>query len=321
VEAGFEAVWASRAASTALAPLGWLYAAGWTAYRWVYDAGIKRPHIPGIPSVCVGNLQAGGTGKTPFAASVVRMLAGAGRASVVSLSGYGAPRSVGATHAPEGPLDPAEWGDEPALFRGWLPGVPLVVGRDRVLAAEEAEERYPGSVLVLDDGHQHLRLRCRVRIVLDPPAQNRRCLPAGPYREPRAGGVARASLVLPSDRFAMERSLTYVSPDGTPVELPPVAQVLTAVARPGRIVEALEARGVRVTGVSAFPDHDPLDAPDLWRRIAGPHAVVTTAKDWVKLRSREPAPVPVIVADYTWAVEPEDEFRTWLLDRLDAPDS
>ncbi|MFX8929914.1 tetraacyldisaccharide 4'-kinase, partial [Acinetobacter baumannii] len=83
--------------------------------------------------------------------------------------------------APDGPLDPAGWGDEPAMFRWLLPDVPLVVGRRRVLAAELVHQHFPKAVLVMDDGFQHLPVKKHIQILLDDPTpKNSRCLPAGP---------------------------------------------------------------------------------------------------------------------------------------------
>lgn len=318
---GFEPVWDDPALRVLVAPLAGLYALGWTAYRLVYDLGLKRAYVPRIPSVCIGNLRVGGTGKTPMAATVVRMLEEAGRSAVLSVSGYRSPAAEGATEAPEGPLDPARWGDEAALLRSWFPQVPLVVGRDRVSAAQTAETRHPDRVLVLDDGYQHLRLACRVSILLDPPSWNTWCLPAGPYREPRRSGRKRATLALPDEQYELAREWSLSGPGGGPADVPPEVQVLTAVARPDALIRAIEGAGGRVVYHIAERDHDPLDGTEVWEGFQPNIPIVVTGKDWVKLvRNPAVAPASILVADYTWSVEPEDRFRAWLLDSLDASD-
>src|SRR5215212_3930294 len=113
-------VWHGRAASArlaraALTPVSWLYAAGWQVYLATYRLGIKKAQAPHFPVLCVGNLQVGGTGKSPITLYLVNVLRELGREVVVSSSGYGSPRSESATVAPSGPLEATEWGDEPAM--------------------------------------------------------------------------------------------------------------------------------------------------------------------------------------------------------------
>lgn len=319
---GVEAVWERPALRWLLAPLSLAYAAGWTAYRSVYDWGWKRPYRPAVPSVCVGNLRVGGSGKTPFAAYTARLLQAAGRQPVLSMSGYGSSASRGAALAPSGPLDPARWGDEPALVRDWLPGVPIVAGRDRVLAAQTAEREFPGCTLVLDDGFQHLRLRCRAQIVLDQPEAAAWCLPGGPYREPRRPGLRRADLVLPNPWLHVSRQHSLRSTSGGPAPWPTEAQIVTAVARPETLAQLAQSKGTTVVRVLTRRDHDPLDEPGLWHGLDPRTPILTTAKDWVKLRARpDSAPAPLLVADYTCRAEPEQAFVRWLLETLDAPES
>lgn len=321
VRKGFEPVWDDPVLRILVSPLAALYAFGWFAYRSVYDLGLKRPYRPTVPSVCVGNLRVGGTGKTPMTATVTRILEEAGRPVVLSVSGYRSPRAEGASLAPDGPLDPAEWGDEAALLRTWMPDTPIITGRDRVLAAQTAEREHPGRTLVLDDGYQHLRLRCKVSLLLDPPVWNTWCLPAGPFREPRRSGRKRASLALPNEQFELAREWSLADPSGDPQDVPGEVQVLTAVARPEALVSAIEAAGGTVAFHVAEPDHDPLDSPEVWEGFRPDVPIVVTGKDWVKLcRNSASAPAQVLVADYTWSVEPEERFRDWLLESLYAPD-
>lgn len=319
--AGFEPVWDDPVLRVLVSPLSGLYAIGWTAYRLVYDLGLKRAYIPEVPSVCIGNLRVGGTGKTPMTLTVSKILLESGRSVVLSVSGYRSPAAEGASPAPEGPLDPGRWGDEAALLRSWLPDAPLIVGRDRVLAAQIAELDHPDKVLVLDDGYQHLRLSCHLAVLLDPPSWNTWCLPAGPYREPRRSGRKRASLVLPNEGYELVREWSLCDTDGLPAEVPPQVQALTAVARPDALVRAIQGAGSEVIYHIAERDHDPLDGSDVWESFRSDLPIVVTGKDWVKLaRNPATAPAPILVADYTWSVEPEDRFRAWLLDSLDGSD-
>ena len=269
----------------ALLPAGLLYWLGWSAYLALYGLGIKRAYRARIPVVCVGNLAIGGTGKTPVTLHLIEVLHRIGYDVVLSASGYGAPRAAAASLAPEGPLDPREWGDEPALLRLLAPGVPIVVGRRRVLAAQIAEREFPRAVLLMDDGFQHLPLAKTLSLVLDParPA-NRLPLPAGPYREPRPFR-ARADAVLAEGDRGRDFEVVYSegevrSPEGITLA-PGLASLLTAIARPERVVATAEGLGFDVAARRLLPDHDPLDAPGLLDGLPGP--ILTTGKDWVKL--------------------------------------
>jgi len=111
----------SRVLRVLLAPLSLLYWLVWEGYLLIYRLGLKKPSEPHRPVLCIGNLVAGGSGKSPVTLYVAELLTAAGRKVVLGCSGYGAPHSEGATWAPDGPLDAREWGDEPAMFRALAP--------------------------------------------------------------------------------------------------------------------------------------------------------------------------------------------------------
>jgi tetraacyldisaccharide 4'-kinase len=306
-----------------LSPLSLLYGVGWSAYAAAYAYGLKRPYRSGIPVVCVGSLAVGGAGKSPTAMWIASQLAAGGHQPVLGLSGYGSPRSEAATLAPGGPLEAAEWGDEPSMVRWLAPDLPLVVGRDRVLAARLVEQGSPGSVLVMDDGFQHLRLAPTASIVLDEPKpRNSLCLPAGPYREPRSAGRERATCCIPGEFSLASAPLRFVDPGSQPLATPEAGTAVCAIARPERFFDALESAGVRLAGRIALPDHDPLVEGTLLDRTDQDLPLIVTAKDWVKLRARRDlSGRAVAIALQETAVKPADAFMTWLLDRIDALDA
>lgn len=315
----------ARLARTALTPLSWLYAGGWQTYLATYRWGFKRAAEPHRPVLCVGNLQSGGSGKSPLVRHLVGVLREMGREVVVSCSGYGAPHAEAASLAPEGDLDAALWGDEPAMLRMQIPDLPLVVGRRRVLAAALVHERYPHAVMLMDDGFQHLPLRKTVSLVLDPPdPPNRRCLPAGPYREPR-GNRRRADLVLPGEFRIVEEgpwltpspAVPPVVPQGGPsLDWPERFAVLCALGQPARFLASLP-RAPAQTRLLA--DHAPLTEGNLFDGMDPALPVVVTAKDWVKLRARKDlAERRMLVAQHAVRIEPAEAFRAWLAERLDA---
>lgn len=283
-----------------LAPLSAVYAVGWEVYLGVYRLGLKRPYQAKVPVLCVGNLRVGGTGKTPFVRALCAWLLERGHRVVVSASGYGSPHEANAQIAPPGPLDSRSWGDEPALLRDALPQVQMIVGRNRVQAAKLAELHFADSILVMDDGFQHLPLKKSATILLRPaPDLNRLCMPAGPYREP-AWNYRRANLVIP-DSGAIDRQLTLRSTRGSEVgpEQSRTVDAMCAIANPSGLRDALMASGLQVRKFVALSDHDPLSDPDLMAQFEADIPLVVTSKDWVKLRHRNDlASMQIWVADY-----------------------
>lgn len=310
---GFEA----RLCRTLLTPLSWAYAAGWQSYLGAYRLGLKRAREPHAPVVCIGNLQVGGTGKTPTTLHVADVLKELGREVVISCSGYGSAAAEAARLTPAGPLKASEWGDEASLLRWLRPQLPLIVGRRRVLAAEICHREHPGAVLLMDDGFQHLPLKKHVSIVLDPDVPNRRCLPAGPYREPW-GNRSRADLVLPGEFHVEATPISFSDPDGASREVAQEVSVLCALGRPGGFLEALRLGGIETRTVVLKPDHDSLSEGNLLTPFAAGETIVVTGKDWVKLRERaDVRNFDFAIATHAVSIEPHDVFRGWLQARLD----
>lgn len=312
----------AKVACLAMRPASWLYALGWNAYRAIYDVGIKRGEQPFAPILVVGNLTVGGSGKTPIVVHIVRLLSEMGFQVAIGCSGYGGARSQGACVAPQGILDPAEWGDEPALLRMLLPAHPLIVGRARVEAARLMAKTVADGgrwVLVMDDGFQHLPLRPTASILIDPPSRNHACLPSGPYREPRSH-LRRADLVIGeggsfkalSQLSGFELLVDFGRKHA--VELPTgEVNVVCAIGRPQEFVKNLVEYGLSVRRLLAYPDHDLLmDVP--WGDLDGP--IVVTAKDAVKLSgvTRQ----DVYVAGHAVSIEPAAAFHTRLEELVSA---
>lgn len=262
----------------------------------------------------VGNLQVGGLGKTPVVARVAELLQQAGEQVVISASGYGSPASRAAQLVPDGPLDPAVFGDEVALLRRLLPNIPIVAGRRRVLAAEITSAKFPDSILLLDDGLQHKPLGHHASILLDEEhVPNPFVLPAGPYREPRSNR-RRYSLILPRDFRLLGFFDFYDLHTGNVVERPNQVQVLTAIARPWRVVNTAEHERIEVVTGRYLPDHDPLNAPNLFKSLVPGLPILTTEKDAVKLIRRPDAiDFPILVMRMRIEIENEPEFMRQLM--------
>src|SRR5690606_16068633 len=171
--------------STLLSPLSWVARAFIARKRLRYQRKPGLSHQSRLPVIIVGNIYVGGTGKTPVVIALVQSLQARGWRPGVISRGYGA--KVG-KHARtgQGQLDPALFGDEPALI-AQATQVPVAVHPKRALALLELQETYPQvDVIVADDGLQHLALGRDLEIVVQDGRGigNGRVLPAGPLREP-----------------------------------------------------------------------------------------------------------------------------------------
>ncbi len=165
--------------------------------------GMGRYHRKTLPCpvISVGNIMAGGTGKTPMAVYLADLLLRLGKHPVVISRGYKGRQKKQAAVVSDGTqlfLDATQAGDEPYMMAR-LKRFPVVVGKDRYRAGCLALDRLPVDVVVLDDGFQHVRLNRDLDLVLmdhDFPVGNGRVLPAGRLREPAVPALARADAVI-----------------------------------------------------------------------------------------------------------------------------
>lgn len=193
-----------------LAPLGWIVGAAAGLRNAAFDQGILRVDDAGVPVISVGNMTAGGSGKTPLVEHIVRRLAARGATPGVVSRGYGR-ESRGVLVVADGRTvlaDARQGGDEPVQIAHACPGVRVVVGERRTDAARVAVGELGADVLVMDDGFQHRYLRRSLDIVVidsrSDPFEDR-LLPAGMLRE-RTGGLGRAHMV------ALSRAETVAQP-------------------------------------------------------------------------------------------------------------
>lgn len=268
----------------ALWPLSLLFGAVAALRRTLYRTGLLKSERVGTPVVVVGNVIAGGSGKTPIVQAMVEHLKDRGlRVGVVS-RGYG--RHT--TDCREVRADSSAWdvGDEPLLLARTC-GVPVFVARARIEAARALLRAHPRTqVIVCDDGLQHLALARDLEICVfdERGVGNGWLLPAGPLREPWPRAV---DFVIGPDGFAANRTLSTeaVRADGTRVALGQLQGVtaVAGIAKPDAFFGMLRQAGVGVRHSIALPDHHDFSAP---LDVSG--AIVCTQKDAVKLWRTRP---------------------------------
>jgi tetraacyldisaccharide 4'-kinase len=314
------------------------------AREWLYTRGVLHSRTLGCPVVSIGNLTVGGTGKTPAVELAVRTLIDLGHRPGVLSRGYGR-RGSGVQVVADAAsirLDADEAGDEPFLLARRLPGVPVVVGPNRYEAGRLARARFGVTAIVLDDGFQHRTLRKNLEVVMAravAPWGNGRLLPGGPLREP-LDGLARADLVVATGARGVEDAAEVTA---TVARVAPAVPVLTAVHVPTECFESSAMRfvplsvlggaklvgfagigspagfrrtlaetEVAVVGFEEFADHHWYTREDLAhldRRAAEAHAdgLVTTEKDWVRLRALPALRRPVYVLSVRLALTSGEE--------------
>lgn len=301
LEPWLQAIWyGDRPVPLGLRALAALYGGINGVRRALYRGGVLRSQRAPVPVVVVGNLTAGGSGKTPTLIALARALLAQGRRPGLLSRGYGG-RYRAHWQAVTAASDPAEVGDEPVLLARET-GCPVVVARRRVLGI--APLLAAGVDLILcDDGLQHLALARDLELIVVHGGRrhgNGRLLPAGPLRERAATTRAVPHLVLVQggapapDEHALGVQLLapqrlhdgqqrpWVEWQGQPV------QALAGIADPQRFFAMLEAHGLQVRG-HPFPDHHAYQPADL--DVLDPSLpCLCTAKDAVKLTALDTPP-------------------------------
>lgn len=298
-----------------------LYSGGLWLYLAAERVGFRKRQRLDVPVISIGNLSVGGTGKTPMTQWMARKLSDIGYRPAVLNRGHGgslSPRSALVSDA-DGRvlLTAAEAGDEAMLLAKSLPGIPVVVGKDRCVSAQIALDRFQTNVIVLDDGFQYWQLARDLDIVLldsTKPFDNGHALPRGFLREPKQD-LRRAQIVVLTrsdsvdeprlmsaicDAKALAPECCVFTARHVPSEIVPAnsmgegrsperPMLVSGIAQPGSFQAAVEQKGIDfVRPPMVFPDHQeygPQESSAILKRMkeCGAESVITTEKDAVKM--------------------------------------
>lgn len=256
-----------------------------------------RPYRSSLSVISIGNLTVGGSGKTPIAAELLRLLA---NRQVVGLSrGYGGSLD-GPAYVDPAHHTAAEVGDEPLMLAQHSP---FMIAKDRAAGLKALEGQ--ASIAVVDDAHQNVQIAKDVHVlVVDGdtsgdawPFGDGGICPYGPMREPFDEGLARADIVilwLPDEATQPDAELV-ARLSSRPVfiarliaDVPDVIGPVygfAGIAKPWKFETTLKKSGIDLAGFQSFPDHAELSAADLQalQNKAGAAQLITTEKDWVRL--------------------------------------
>lgn len=329
-----------------LAPLCLIYSAVLRLRAVLYLVGALKIRKLPCKVVSVGNLTAGGTGKTPFVIYIAGLLAEMGLKAAVVTRGYGGSAEgtiMVVSDERRVLLGPSEAGDEAVLLARSLPGTPVVMGSDRYRAGLKTRDRFGPDVIILDDGYQHMVLHRDLNILLldaAHPFGNGFTLPMGYLREPKSA-VKRADIAVLT---RVERAQGEPMVQGLQPNVPVIKAAyrprslhgvwdkaemgleglsgktvlaVSGIADPGSFTLILQKLNAKITGTIEYPDHygyTPEDIVSIGAEAArmGAEMVVVTEKDAVKLSRLTPGPCPFLALgiemDITEGAEPLREL-------------
>jgi len=305
---------------------------------FLYGVGILRRYPLGVQVISIGNVTAGGTGKTPVTEIFARTLAAEGRKVAILSRGYRRKEApwwqrlftqviVPPLVVSDGKhvlLDAATGGDEPYMLASNLPGVAVVVDRNRVKAGRYAVKKLGCDTIILDDGFQYQRLKHSVDVVLvdsTNPFGNGNMLPRGILREP-ARNLKRADIVFLTkcrgDVSAVRKEVRKYNTKAEIVECNHAPKLLkdvwsreefpldwlkgkttctlSGIASPKGFENSLRRLGAKVVWCERYADHHRYDSREILSALnrtadEGADALVTTEKDAVRFPRLETSPV------------------------------
>jgi tetraacyldisaccharide 4'-kinase len=281
-----------------------LYGAVTTLRNTLYNRGLLSSQRLQKPVVSIGNLSAGGAGKTPFVIALGELLKSRGIQFDVLSRGYGRKTRGVLVVDPNGSA--AEFGDEPLLIARRL-AVPVIVGESRYHAGLMAEQKFPSQLHLLDDGFQHRSLARDFDIVLMTERDfDDRLLPAGRLREPLSSLQRADAIVLPENTSGSEKwneaianspyrgKLIWRMNRQISMPVPIIAPIVfCGIARPQQFFAQVHSAGITPAAEIEFRDHHAYATRDIQRLTAmsaklGAGGFLTTEKDAINLSSLAP---------------------------------
>jgi tetraacyldisaccharide 4'-kinase len=319
----------------------------------LYKTGVLKSYSVPCPVISVGNITMGGTGKTPMVIYLAQMFKEKGVKTTVLSRGYKGKSSEKVAVVSNGErilLNAQDAGDEPFLLSQALPGVPVIIGSNRVLSGHYALEHFSPEILLLDDGFQHLKLKRGVDILLIDLHYgfgNGHLLPRGILREP-LNHLNRVHLFLLTkrtdthdDKALVEKIKSYNS--DAPIfsasyEIKCITTLqeereidhstlkgkrvlaLSGIANPNYFSYLLRHHGMCVSEERRMSDHycyTPHDASTLSEYLNRIDFIVTTAKDSVKMDKEVFKKLPILVLEIVLRIHDEEGFKKALLKLID----
>ena len=354
---------AVNALLAALKALSFLFAVVVQISYFLYNAGTLRRFPLGIQVISIGNVTAGGTGKTPVTEIFARTLAAEGRKVAILSRGYRRKEAPWwqrlFTQVIEKPLvvsdgkhvllDSATGGDEPYMLASNLPGVAVVVDRNRVKAGRYAVKRLGCDTIILDDGFQYQKLKHSIEVVLvdaTNPFGNGNMLPRGVLREP-ARNLKRADIIFLTkchgDVSAVKAEVRKYNKTAEIVECNHTPRVLrdvwsreefpldwlqgkttctlSGIASPKGFENSLRRLGARVVWCERYADHHRYDASEVLYALnrtadMGADALITTEKDAVRFPRLETTPVRCLYLRIAIEILAGGESFTQIINRI-----
>ncbi len=323
--------------------LSGLYDLVTTARNALFNVGVFRSYRSSLPVISVGNLTAGGNGKTPLTLFIASKLKERGMKPVILSRGYGG--SCIGPHILDALDTPELVGDEPILLSRQAQ-VPVVVSRSRAKGAKRIEKERLGDIIVLDDGFQHRWLYRNVDILcIDVSSEDAidsfckgEVLPKGRFREDRDVGLSRSHMAVLIHRVVIEKApqadprILRLIPDTVPVfraylshaslsnerggNMPSSGaevSLVAAIANPFGFEKSVQALGYSIAHTWYLDDHHLFSQTDIdaIRTMSEYRPVICTTKDYIKLKGA--AIENLFVLETSLSVTPEDAFIVGML--------
>ena len=286
-------------------PISWLYSAGVGIRHILYNEHLLPSHTVEVPTICVGNLAVGGTGKTPMVEYILRLLLANGYKPAMLSRGYKR-KSQGFVMA-DGQSTVETIGDEAMQMHQALPEVPIAVCENRVKGVRQLRRQVENlDVVVLDDAMQHRAIRCGLTVLLtayDKLYIDDHMLPWGSLRDLPSRALKADAVVVtkcpetmqPIDMRVVDNKLKlptyqqlhFSAIEYAPLEIEGTPLVLCGIAQPKYLLEHVQRQYPQAEMI-AYPDHHPYNAKDIEAVVArAKHFdfVLTTEKDMQRLRT------------------------------------